>query len=90
MIMAKATVKTSNFNKPAPRWYRVTKRIVYLITSSGITTGTLTRFGIPESDQLLIMGWLIFLMEVISVVLANGEEYSKSYSAPNDAEHQNN
>jgi hypothetical protein len=54
--MAKATVKTSNFNKPAPRWYRVTKRIVYLLTSSGITTGTLTRFGIPESDQLLIMG----------------------------------
>ena len=75
--MAKTTIKASNVNQPAPRWYRLTKRIIYLLTSSSILTGTLTRFNIPESDQLLIFGWLMLGMEILNIILANGETYSK-------------
>ena len=66
-----------NFQKPAPRWFRVTATIVYALVSSSILTGTLDRFGVPSSDQNLVIGWLILLIETLRKVLANGEVYTK-------------
>lgn len=71
-----ATIKTSNINKPPPRWFRVSRKLIYGLTGGGILTGTLTRFSIPSDDQLLIVGWLLLFLEVAGSLLANGENYT--------------
>lgn len=79
--MAKTTLGVDNFSKPAPRWYRITKKILYTIAGSSIVTGTLQRFGVSDADCLLIMGWLVLIGELMGSVLANGEVYSSTENA---------
>lgn len=74
----KTTLKVNNGSKPAPAWYRKTKRIIYLITSGSVLTGTLSKFGLSDADQMLIIGWLMMGLEVLNIILANGETYAKS------------
>lgn len=74
--MARTTVSRKNVEKPAPRWFRLTKKIVYLITASSLTTGTLSRLGVSSEDQLLIVGWLVMGCEILNIILANGEVYA--------------
>jgi len=76
--MAKTTLKASNHTKPAPAWYRKTKRIIYLVTSGSVLTGTLSKIGLSDADQMLIVGWLMMGLEVLNIILANGETYAKS------------
>jgi len=73
--MAKTTIGKKNIGRPAPRWYRITKRVVYMAQAGGMMTGVLTRFGITIEDQLLLAGCVTFGMEVLAMVLANGEDY---------------
>jgi hypothetical protein len=71
------TISFENAGKPAPKWYRVSKRIIYLLVGSSIASGTLTRFGVSDADALLFMGWLTLLGEIAGIVLGNGEVYAK-------------
>jgi len=80
--MAKTTFNIENAGKPAPRWYRISKRIFYLLMAGGLATGTLSRFGIPDADQNLITGWIIFLLEALGIGLANGEVYAPDPQKP--------
>jgi len=75
--MPKLSVSFKNAMKPAPRWFRITKKIVYALQAGGMLTGTLTRLGISDADQLFIAGWVTFGMETLSLVFANGEVYAK-------------
>jgi len=72
------TVKASNVFEPAPRWFRMFKKILYTLAGSSIVTGTLQRFGVSDADCLLIMGWLVLLGELLGSVLANGETYANA------------
>lgn len=78
--MAKTTINPSNHTKPAPAWYRKTKRIIYLVTSGSVLTGTLSKFGLSDADQMLFIGWMMMGLEVLNIILANGETYAKSES----------
>jgi hypothetical protein len=71
----KTTIGTKNIGRPAPRWFRITKRVVYLAQAGGIFAGVLTRFGITAEDQLLIVGVITIVMEALGGALANGEDY---------------
>ncbi len=80
--MAKTTLAVSNLNRPAPRWFRIAKRTIYILQAGGLLTGTLTRFGISESDQLLIAGWMGLILEVLTMFLGNGVEYQEEKHIP--------
>ena len=69
------TINLDNLSKPAPRWYRILKRVLYYLAASSIFTGTLNRIGISADDQLLIVGWMIMLGEIFGMILGNGETY---------------
>ena len=83
--MANTTLSVSNTSKPAPRWYRILKKIIYTITGSSVVTGTLQRFGVSDADCLLIMGWIILSGELLDSILANGEQYVKEDIANSSA-----
>jgi hypothetical protein len=74
--MAKISISPSNIQHPAPRWFRIMKRIIYALVTGGLLTGTFTRFGMNTEDQTLIMGWLMFVLETTSILLSNGETYA--------------
>jgi len=74
--MAKTSLGPNNVFKPAPEWYRIVKKILYTLAGSTIVTGTLQRFGVSDSDCLLIMGWLVLLGELMGSALANGQIYA--------------
>lgn len=76
--MAHTTVKASNVFEPAPRWFRILKKVLYTLTGSSVVTGTLQRFGVSDADCLLIMGWLVLVGELLSSILANGETYANA------------
>jgi hypothetical protein len=75
--MANTTLSLSNSDKPAPRWYRISKRIIYLLAGSSIASGTLSRFGLADADINLVLGWLIMIGEALSLCLANGQVYAE-------------
>ena len=62
---------------PAPRWFRITKKIIYALAGSSILTGTLSKVGIPDDVSVLIIGWLLLIGETLNEILANGERYTK-------------
>jgi len=76
--MGKTSISRKNINKPAPKWYRIAKKVIYALTGSSILSGTMQRFGISNDDCLLIVGWLIVVIEIFDSILANGETYSSS------------
>lgn len=71
------TVKRKNVNQPAPRWFRITKKIVYGVFATALFSSTLQRFGVSDSDVTMITAWLISIMETAGSILANGEKYTK-------------
>ncbi len=73
--MAKLSLSIKNAMRPAPRWFRIAKKVIYALQAGGMLTGTLTRLGISDADQLFIAGWVTFGMETLSLVFANGEDY---------------
>lgn len=69
------TLKKANINRPAPRWFRITKKIVYGIFATALFSSFLQRFGISDADVNLISGFLIAIIETLNSILANGEDY---------------
>lgn len=84
--MANTTVSINNGGKPAPRWYRIAKQVIYLLTGGSVLSGTLTRFGVSDKDCLLIMGWIVTIGEVLGFVLANSEVYASKLYVINEVD----
>lgn len=74
-------VSISNFNKPAPRWFRKTKKATIILVVAANTM--IASWGFP--DPLLVtrlqlwctMG-IAAILEAIETLLSNGEEYTKA------------
>jgi hypothetical protein len=80
------TIGTKNIGRPAPRWYRITKKIVYGLFATALFSSTLQRFGVSDKDVTLIAAWLVSGMETLGAILANGEDYivqDKQTQSPN-------
>jgi len=73
--MAQTTIGKKNIGRPAPRWYRITKKIVYGLFATALFSSTLQRFGVKDADVTMIAAWLISIMETLGAILANGEDY---------------
>jgi hypothetical protein len=73
-----ATLSLNNVSRPAPKWFRKTKRaIMILVVAANTMIGS---WGLK--DPLLVARlqmWctigMIALMEALEIFLANGEEY---------------
>ena len=73
------TISTSNVSRPAPRWFRKTKKAVYILTVAA--NSMIASWGLP--DQLLVTRlqlWctvgIVAIMEALEAILANGEDYA--------------
>jgi hypothetical protein len=71
------TLGVKNIGAPAPKWFRTTKRIIYLLAASSIFTGTLSRFEITTDDQQLITGWMLLVGEILTMLLGNTDTDSE-------------
>ena len=71
------TIKRRNVNQPAPRWFRITKKIVYGVFVTALFSSTLQRFGVSDADVNMTTAWLVSIMETAGSILANGEKYTK-------------
>ncbi|NCT92956.1 MAG: hypothetical protein GXC72_00905 [Chitinophagaceae bacterium] len=67
-----------NTKKPAPRWFRKTKRAAEMLSDTAIVM--LISMGYAENS--LVMLWLRVglsgILNTLEMVLANGEEYTKT------------
>jgi hypothetical protein len=76
--MANTTIDLNNSNKPAPRWFRKLKKALTLLSDTAIVM--LLAQGYTENS--LTMLWLRVglsgILQTLEIVLANGEEYSKT------------
>ncbi len=78
--MGKATVSIDNANKPAPRWWRKLENglLMLLIPSAvGIIQGIkFDNEALATKLTLFINVGLVAIIKFITVMLANGEEYT--------------
>lgn len=76
--MGKTNLSLTNVNKPAPKWYRKSKRIIGLL--SGPTVMAVFQvFNLTDKQMAnvgIIIAFLPTLLEVFSALLANGEHYA--------------
>lgn len=79
--MANTTVKLSNHAKPAPKWFRKSKKAVLILTvaaNSMIASWGLTDQLLTTRLQLWCTIGIVALLEALEIVLANGEDYAKT------------
>ncbi len=76
--MGKTNLSLTNVNKPAPKWYRKSKRIIGLL--SGPTVMAVFQvFELTDKQMAnvgIIIAFLPTLLEVFSALLANSEQYA--------------
>jgi hypothetical protein len=76
--MANVTISPSNYNKPAPKWFRKLKKGVCMILVPAAIT-TLQSCGVDDTKatrwQVFLSVGLVALFEFMETVLANGDEY---------------
>jgi hypothetical protein len=76
--MGKTNISLTNVNKPAPKWYRKSKRVIGLL--SGPTVMAVFQIFHLSDKQMAnvatIIAFLPTLLEVFSAILANGENYT--------------
>jgi hypothetical protein len=76
--MGKTNISLTNVNKPAPKWYRKSKRVIGLL--SGPTVIAVFQIFKLNDHQMAsvatIIAFLPTLLEVFSAILANGENYA--------------
>lgn len=81
--MGKTSINISNANKPAPKWYRKTRRVLGLLSGPSFFA-VFVLFDLSEAHVAKIgifISWLPTLLEILNAVLANGEEYAPSENA---------
>ncbi|UOB16598.1 hypothetical protein [Abyssalbus ytuae] len=66
-----------NINRPAPKWFRKAKKVIYLLLAGALLKDTFTKFGLDDGIQDLIIGWIVFSLEMVEILIANGEVYAK-------------
>lgn len=66
----------NSINRPAPRWFRVTKKLINLTTN--FTIGVLMLTGRRADDEILLIIKLAqsFTMDVLDELMSNGEVYA--------------
>ena len=76
--MGKTNISLTNVNKPAPKWYRKSKRVIGLL--SGPTVLAVFQIFKLNDHQMAsvatVIAFLPTLLEVFSAILANGEQYA--------------
>jgi len=82
-------LKASNINKPAPRWFRLTKKILSLTINTVISLLLIMGYTSESVTLLVIKLAESYLMNLLDTLLSNGEVYA-TYTAPGDEEQQNN
>ena len=85
--MAKMTL--DGYKKPAPRWFRLTKKILSLTLNTVITALLILGYTNDSLILLFIKLGESYLMNLFDTLLSNGEVYAAPYSAPNDTEIKN-
>lgn len=89
-----------SINKPAPRWYRITKKMVNLLTNATITILMIEGRRADDGVLLIIKLAQSFAMDTLDTFMSNGEVYAKedtvevsatfkTVAAPKDDELQN-
>ena len=73
-----ANISTSNINKPAPRWFRVTKKIWSTTENTVIAILLLSGHADQSFPMLLFKIGSSYLKDVLDSVMTNGEEYAPS------------
>lgn len=74
----KTTISLENMTKPAPRWFRRSKKAIHILVVAANTM--VASWGFP--DELLVVRLQLWctigihaVMEALEAVLSNGEEY---------------
>jgi len=72
-----ATIGLKNVKQPAPRWFRITKKLVAWGTN---LTLAICMVYLPEDSKTLLVIKLVqsSVMELLDSVLANGEVYAQA------------
>ena len=83
--MANTTLSINNHTKPAPKWFRKTKKAILTLTVAA--NAMIGSWGLK--DPLLVARlqlWctvgIIAVLEALEVLLANGEEYTAAEDKP--------
>jgi hypothetical protein len=76
--MGQTTIRMSNSSKPAPRWFRKTKKAVLILTVAA--NAMIASWGLQDQLfaarlQLWCTVGIVAILEALEAVLANGEEY---------------
>ncbi len=67
----------SNMNKPAPKWFRITKRITNYTINFVIGIMLILGYQNDSLTLLIIKLSQSFIMEVLDTFMTNGEVYAK-------------
>lgn len=79
--MATTTLSTDNSGKPAPRWFRKFRKIFTNTENAVIIILLAKGFAADSFLMLCIKTGTSALLENLSTLLANGEEYVKTEEA---------
>jgi hypothetical protein len=78
--MANNTVSIKNRTKPAPKWFRKTKKAIGVLTLAA--NAMVQSWGLPDpllvtKIQLWCTLGIAAILEAFEILLANGEEYTQ-------------
>jgi SOS-response transcriptional repressor LexA len=79
--MGQTTISTKNRTRPAPKWFRKTKKAIYILTvaaNSMVASWGLTDQLLVTRIQLWCTVGIVAIMEALEAILANGEEYTQN------------
>lgn len=76
--MSQTTLKLANSSKPAPRWFRKTKKALTILADTAVII--LLAMGFKENSLLMLMCrvGLSGLLTALETLLANGEDYTEA------------
>lgn len=76
--MGQTTINIKNVGRPAPRWFRKTKKAISILTDTAIVM----LLAMGHKDNSVLMLWCRVgiggLLTAFEEILANGEEYTKT------------
>ena len=71
-----AKIKKDSYKKPAPRWFRLTKKISALTINTVMVFLLAIGYGSESMIMLLIKLGESYLMNLLDTILSNGEVYA--------------
>ena len=69
---------TDNISKPAPQWFRITKKV--LANAENLVIGVLLITGHGDNSQAMLIYKVVssFVMSTLDSILTNGQEYAQA------------